>query len=52
MYCLGFCLEGLRKTTELPDGSSGLKCGPEIPQAVRSNISYATVMLDKKWQML
>jgi len=39
MYCLGFCLEGLRKTTEPPDGWSGLKCGPEISQAVRSSVA-------------
>jgi len=52
MYSLGFCLEGLRKTTEPLDGWSGLKCGPEIPQAVRSKVSYATVVLGEKWQML
>jgi hypothetical protein len=52
MYSLGFCLEGLRKTTEPPDSWSDLKCGPEIPQAVRSKVSYATVVLDEKWQML
>jgi len=49
MYCLGFFLEGLRKTTEPPDG---LKCGPETSQAVRSKVRYATVVLDKKWQLL
>jgi hypothetical protein len=50
MYSLGFCLERLRKITEPPDGWSDLKCGPEIPQAVRSKVSYATVVLDEKWQ--
>jgi hypothetical protein len=52
MYCLDFCLEGLRKSTEPPAGRSGLQCGPEIPQAVRSKVSYATVVLDKKRHML
>jgi len=36
------------KTTEPLDG---LECGPEITQAIRSKVSYATVVLDKKWQM-
>jgi len=52
MYSLGFCLEGLRKTTEPLDGWSGLKCEPEIPQIVRGKVSYATVVLGEKWQML
>ena len=40
------------KTTEPLDGWSGLKCGPGIPHAVRSKVSYAIAVVGKKWQML